>query len=85
MPDERFEPMGIAAGLVSDRETGRWHGDGGEGVRLCLKRRARQDSRVLQSRRDGMAHMQDRRPKAPQAFVNQNRQHNHFAQIRLPE
>ena len=35
MPDERFEPMEIASGPDSDYVSGRWHGDGGEGMQLC--------------------------------------------------
>ena len=85
MPDERFDTMGIAAGRDSDSEPGRWHGDRGEGMRLCAALRARQDDLVLSTRRDRTDCMPCRRPKAPQAEQDQAHQYKHFAQIRLPE
>ena len=84
MPGEHFETMGIAAGPDSGSESGRWHGDRGEVMCLRDAHRERQDRMVLPGRRDGTDRMPCRRPKAPQAGVDQAHQYKHFAQVRLP-
>lgn len=84
MPDEHFETMGIAAGPDSGCESGRWHGDEGEGMRLQVAHRDRQDRMVLPTRWDRPADMARPRPKALHAGQDQAYRNKHFAYIRLP-
>ena len=86
MPDERFEPMEIASGPDSGHVSGRWHGDGGEGMRLCVEcRNGAGGKGPPLLRHDGPTHVQSRHPRARHVHLDQFHQHNHFAQIRPPE
>jgi len=85
MPDERFEPMEIASGPDSDAVSGRWHGDGREGMRLCVRCRSEEGVDGPLLRRGGPTHAQSQHHGARQAHQDQSDQHNHFAQIRPPE
>ena len=85
MPDERFEPMEIASGPDSDHVSGRWHGDGGEGMRLCVRcRNGAASNGPPLLRHEGQTHVHNRHPWARQTHQDQFHQHNHFAQIRPP-
>jgi len=85
MPDEHFETMGIATGPDSSRESGRWHGDKGEGIGLWVAHRERQDGMVLPTRWDRTDATASPHPKVLHAGQDQAHHNKHFAHIRLPE
>ena len=85
MPDEHFETMGIATGPDSNCESGRWHGDKGEGMGLQVTHRERQDGMVLPTRWDRTDDTARPHPKVLHADQDQAHHNKHFAYIQLPE